>query len=144
MIAAAIFTFIINVIISMRSKERAGDDPWDARTLEWAIPSPPPVYNFAEIPKVTALDDFWHKKYIEKETGEVVPAIVGAANGEEHHGDGHDIHLPSPSYWPFVAALGPVIMAFGFIYDFALVPAGAVILLIGIYAWALEPATEAE
>jgi hypothetical protein len=35
-------------------------------------------------------------------------------------------------------------MAFGFIYDFALVPAGAVILLIGIYAWALEPATEAE
>jgi len=144
MIASSILTFIINVIVSLRSKERAGNDPWDARTLEWTIPSPPPAYNFAEIPMVTALDDFWHKKYVEKESGEVVPAMAGAANGEEHHGDGHGIHLPSPSYWPFVAALGPVIMAFGFIYDFALVPAGAVILLIGIYAWALEPATEPE
>ena len=32
----------------------AGDDPWDARSLEWSIPSPPPEYNFAEIPEVEA------------------------------------------------------------------------------------------
>jgi cytochrome c oxidase subunit 1 len=143
MIAVSVMVFIVNVIISARRGEKAGADPWDGRTLEWAIPSPPPAYNFAEIPRVKALDDFWHTKYVEKESGEVVPAVAGAANGgEEHHGDGHGIHLPSPSYWPLVAALGPSIMAFGFIYDFALIPAGAVIMLLGIYAWALEPATE--
>ena len=144
MIAVGVMVFIVNIILSLRRGERAGADPWDGRTLEWAIPSPPPPYNFAEIPQVKALDDFWHTKYVETETGEVVPAVVGAANGEEHAGDGHGIHLPSPSYWPLVAALGPIIVAFGLIYDHALIPAGAVIMLLGLYAWALEPATEEE
>lgn len=37
-------------------------DPWDGRTLEWSTPSPPPVYNFAVIPKVTERDQFWADK----------------------------------------------------------------------------------
>ena len=49
-----------------------GDDPWDARTLEWTIPSPPPEYNFKEVPIVTARDDFWHQKYTEDENGRAV------------------------------------------------------------------------
>ena len=40
-----------------------GADPWDGRTLEWAIPSPAPEHNFDYVPVVTDLDDFWHKKY---------------------------------------------------------------------------------
>ena len=64
-IARSILVFIINVIYSLRKGEIAGDDPWDARTLEWTIPSPPPPYNFAEIPQVHSLDDFWHRKYAE-------------------------------------------------------------------------------
>ena len=141
MIAVSIIVFIANFILSMFSKERAGADPWNGRTLEWSISSPPPPYNFAQIPQVHALDDFWHKKYVENERGVPVPAVAGGANGETHE-EHHDIHLPSPSYWPLVAALGAPIMAFGFIYDFALVPAGAVILLLGLFAWALEPVTE--
>ena len=47
MIAASVLVFIYNVIISLRNGEPSGDDPWDARTLEWSIPSPPPPYNFA-------------------------------------------------------------------------------------------------
>jgi hypothetical protein len=43
---------------------------------------------------------------------------------------------------PLIAAVGPVIIALGFIYDFALVPVGAAVMLYGIFAWALEPATE--
>ena len=34
-------------------------DPWNGRTLEWSIPSPPPIYNFAIIPTVDQLDPFW-------------------------------------------------------------------------------------
>jgi cytochrome c oxidase subunit 1 len=147
MIAASILVFMANVVITMMSKRREDlADPWDGRTLEWAIPSPPPAYNFAEIPQVHALDDHWHKKYVERETGEVVPAIAGGANGhaeEESHGeDGHGIHLPSPSFFPLIAAMGPVLIGFGLIYDYALVAAGAVVLLVGIYGWALEPEAE--
>ena len=122
-IAASVLLFIINFIYSMRSGEKAGNDPWDGRTLEWTIPSPPPHYNFAEIPTVHARDAFWHEKYTEDADGPPAPGRGRrAANGhEDEHGehDGHDIHMPSPSYFPLIAALGLPIMALGFIYDYA-------------------------
>ena len=147
MIAVSVLVFIYNVIVSMRSKEEAGADPWDARTLEWSIPSPPPAYNFAQIPEVHARDEFWHRKYVENERGEPVPVIAG---GEEHaedaEGGEHSIHMPSPSYFPLIAASGMPLIALGFIYagfnGIPLIAAGAVIMLVGFYGWALEPATE--
>ena len=48
-LAAGFVIFIYNMARSWRSGERASADPWDGRTLEWSIPSPPPEYNFAEI-----------------------------------------------------------------------------------------------
>jgi len=143
MIAVSVMLFIYNVIYSLMRGEEAGADPWDARTLEWAIPSPPPAYNFAEIPQVRSLDAFWHRKYVENERGVPVPVVAGAAHdAEESHEDGHGIHLPSPSFMPLIAAFGLPLIGFGLIYDYALVAAGAVFLLFGIYAWALEPAAE--
>ena len=44
----AVLIFVINVVRSLRSGEAAGNDPWDAWTLEWSTTSPPPEYNFAE------------------------------------------------------------------------------------------------
>ena len=57
-----------------RAPRRAGraEDPWDARTLEWITSSPPPEYNFAEIPVVTRRDEFWHRKYTEDDEGRLV------------------------------------------------------------------------
>jgi cytochrome c oxidase subunit 1 len=148
-IAVAVTVFILNFIISVRSGKRSGPDPWDARTLEWSIPSPPPVYNFAEIPQVQARDDFWHQKYREDENGTVVRVVAGGAHTAEaessEHRDGHGghgIHLPSPSYFPLIASIGMPIIATGLIYDTALVPVGATLLIVGIYGWAMEPATE--
>ncbi len=147
LIALSILIFIINVFVSLRSKQRVGADPWDGRTLEWSIPSPPPAYNFAEIPVVRARDDFWHRKYAEDEQGRPVPIPAGGAHeaeaeqhgpAEEHHG----IHMPSPSYFPIIAALGFPLIGFGLIYDAAIVAVGAVVLLVGVYGWALEPASE--
>ena len=46
----------------MRGKE-AGADPWDGRTLEWSIPSPPPEYNFAEVPSVRSRRPLWDLKH---------------------------------------------------------------------------------
>ena len=135
-LGVSMLIFVYNVIRSLRHGERAGDDPWDARTLEWSIPSPPPEYNFATIPTVTARDAFW----AEKEAGRHATPVTGergAGHGEGHHG----IHMPSPSYLPLVAAFGLAVGGYGLIYNFAVAGFGAVIAMIGIYGWALEPAT---
>ena len=150
-IATSILIFIINVVFSLRRGEKSGEDPWDGRTLEWTIPSPPPHYNFEKIPTVHARDQFWHEKYTEDAEGRPIPVVAGAANGHEEEGHedhedhgGHGIHMPSPSYFPLLAALGFPIMATGFIYDYALVAVGAAVLFVGIYGWALEPPAEEE
>jgi cytochrome c oxidase subunit 1 len=49
--------------------------------------------------------------------------------------------MPSPSYWPVVVALALPIIATGLIYSHLVAVAGGVVLLLGIYGWALEPGT---
>ena len=145
-IALSVLVFIGNFIWSLRKGEIAGDDPWDGRTLEWSIPSPPPEHNFDVIPVVHSVDDFWHRKYVEDPRGLPVrvPAGAAIAHGDGAHGDAHDaahgIHMPNPSYYPLVAAFGMPLIAFGLIYNYALVFVGALVLAAGLFGWVLEPA----
>ena len=142
-IALSILIFIINVFKSVASGEKAADDPWDARTLEWSLPTPVPAYNFAEIPVVHARDAFWHRKYVEDAEGRAIPIPAGAsAEAPAAHGDGHGIHLPSPSYFPIITGIAlPLIMA-GIIFTFAISVVGLLLLVLGIWGMALEPGTE--
>ena len=52
MLALSVLVFIWNVFVSLRHGELAGDNPWNAWTLEWATTSPPPVYNFDQLPPI--------------------------------------------------------------------------------------------
>ncbi len=63
--ALGILTWVANVIWSLYKGKAAGNDPWDAWTLEWATTSPPPEYNFAEIPVVRSRRPLWDLKHPE-------------------------------------------------------------------------------
>ncbi|WP_136608506.1 cytochrome aa3 quinol oxidase subunit I [Paenibacillus dokdonensis] len=94
-------------------------DPWDARTLEWSIPSPVPVYNFAKVPHVESQDAFWHAKKHN------VPLFK--------EGPYEEIHMPNNSGQPFI--LGVIMFFAGFFLVFSwFIPAliagiGVVIML---------------
>src|SRR6266436_4328604 len=60
---AAVLIFLVNVVISLRRGERAGNDPWDAWTLEWTTASPPPPYNFETVPVVASRRPLWDLKH---------------------------------------------------------------------------------
>jgi cytochrome c oxidase subunit 1/cytochrome c oxidase subunit I+III len=59
MFAAGVLLLLINIAVSLKRGKVAGADPWGAPTLEWAIPSPPPAYNFAVIPIVASRHPLW-------------------------------------------------------------------------------------
>jgi cytochrome c oxidase subunit I len=140
-LAVGVFLFIVNVWITARKGAKAPLDPWDARSLEWMTASPPKEHNFDSIPTVHALDEFFHRKYEENhDTGEVTRVATAEeilaemeANADKH------IHLPSPSYWPILLALGLPIMAYGVIYNLLLTAIGGLIVLLSMFGWALEP-----
>ena len=65
LILCGIIFQVVQLFVSIRTRHRRREptgDPWDARTLEWATPSPPPVFNFAVYPDVTAEEPYWGMK----------------------------------------------------------------------------------
>ena len=59
--AAGVLMLLVNIAVSLKRGKAAGPDPWGAPTLEWAIPSPPPEYNFAVIPTVASRHPLWEE-----------------------------------------------------------------------------------
>ncbi|HEX7126181.1 MAG TPA: cytochrome c oxidase subunit I [Thermodesulfobacteriota bacterium] len=122
----AFLVFIWTLMKSLRSGDRAPVNPWDAPTLEWSIPSPPPAYNFAVVPTVQSRYPLWEER---SQTGVTA-------------GDGHGIHLPNPSFWPAFAAVGLLAMGAGGVsHSVPVFLTGVGIMLAGFFAWAFEPAS---
>src|ERR1700724_1775783 len=63
--AAAILVLFVNFLWSYSRGAHAGGDPWDAWTLEWSVPSPPPPYNFASIPTIRSRRPLWDLKHLD-------------------------------------------------------------------------------
>ena len=63
--AVGILCFVWNIIHSLRQGKKAGDDPWDAWTLEWTTTSPPAEYNFEMLPEVRSRRPLWDLKHPE-------------------------------------------------------------------------------
>ena len=63
--AAGVVLLLVQLVVSVLQRSAGRDrsgDPWDGRTLEWSVPSPPPAWNFSRIPVVTGRDAFWEMK----------------------------------------------------------------------------------
>ena len=144
-IALGLLLFFWNIGISRRRARGApsvGPDPWDARSLEWMTASPVPAHNFDSEIHVTRQDEFWHRKWGYDADGKVVR--IARAADVAHDGSATGVHLPSPSYWPLVLALGLPLVGYGLIFNLWITGVGALVVLLAIYGWVFEPPDDPE
>lgn len=92
--------------IKFKQKDTTGD-AYDGRTLEWSIPSPAPVYNFATIPEVHEQDDWWVDK---QRKAQGLPSLKVQKPIEP-------IHMPKNSGIPFIMSVCWFVAGFGFVWD---------------------------
>ncbi|ANK87848.1 MULTISPECIES: cytochrome c oxidase subunit I [Rhizobium] len=135
-LAAGFLVFFIDALRSFRHGPPAGPNPWNASTLEWAIPSPPPPYNFRHIPVVETREPLWM-------SGETLPVATGlrldrrelivssVTSGEPEAREAS----PADSIWPFLAAIATSIMLIGSIFSPWAVVWGAVPVAITLTGW---------
>lgn len=98
------------IIYSIRHAKRDYEsDPWNGRTLEWAIASPPPHYNFARVPRITGQDPLWRAK----KKGETI---------FEEKTPLKPIHMPNHTGIPAVMAGFWFVAGFGFVFEW--IPVG--------------------
>jgi cytochrome c oxidase subunit 1 len=140
-IGAVIFfiSFLIllwNLMRSLMAGAPAGDNPWDAETLEWATTSPPPPQNFNRIPIVTSRSPLWRHR-------DEMPVIAGM------RGDRREVIVstlteaepdmlessPAPSIWPFWTALATSITLLWSIYTPWAIVYGAVPIAVTLVGW---------
>jgi cytochrome c oxidase subunit I len=156
-IATAIFVY--NFFRSKAKGAIAPDNPWDAATLEWSIPSPPPEYNFAELPIVESRYPLWDLTHPER-TSEI-PHTHDGWSDQEKAADAKPVHIekerrtakelgipmPNPTIKPMFVAASIIVMFSGLIFvhlqnktlAFTLMFGGAAGLIGFLYAWLTTP-----
>lgn len=106
-------------------------DPWDGRTLEWSIPSPPPVYNFAVVPTVQGRDEWWRLKHEEG-----FDLKKSRTVDEEKL---RPIHMPRNSGIPFLMGFAFFVFGFGTVFNWYFISViGAVGILLCLLARSLQ------
>lgn len=127
LILVGIMCQAIQLIVSVKNRNTLHDstgDPWNGRTLEWSVASPAPVYNFAQLPTVKELDQFWVDKHHHLGEGHIHPKDI-------HY---EPIHMPKNTAAGFIIALFSGLAGFALVWHM-LIP--AVIGLLGIISVAI-------
>jgi heme/copper-type cytochrome/quinol oxidase subunit 1 len=135
-VALAVLLFVINMAMSFWNGLRAGPDPWDAPSLEWATASPPPWYYFAHIPVVDSRTPLW-------DAGDSFPVVHGLRVDDRELllttvvSAAPDLREPSavPSIWPFVSAVAVAISFIGSVFSPWALLFGALPVGIALTAW---------
>jgi cytochrome c oxidase subunit 1 len=135
-VATAVLLFVANMVRSLFAGTKAGANPWDAATLEWAAESPPKPYNFAHLPIVDSRTPLW-------DLGGKMPVVHGLRVEDRElllttvFDAEPDVREPSaePSVWPFVATVATTVMFVCSIFSPWAVLFGAVPATIALIAW---------
>jgi cytochrome c oxidase subunit I+III len=127
---------LINVVMSLSGGERAGDNPWDAGTLEWATTSPPAPYNFSRIPFVTHREPLWDNREslpvvtgLSVDSREVISGTLTEAYPELRESS------PRPSIWPLLAAIAVAGTFLGSIFTPWAIVWGSIPVAITLTGW---------
>ncbi len=150
--------FVWNFVRSRTTGEVAPGDAWGAATLEWSIPSPPPEYNFAQIPVVKSRFPLWDLKHPDMSEGaehdDVDEKIVTDSHAVPVHEETErrtarelGIPMPYPTVKPLVVAIALVVMFSGLLFlhngktaiAMSLTIGGAAALIAGLYSWLTAP-----
>jgi cytochrome c oxidase subunit 1 len=135
--AAGVLVFLANVGRSLRAGAPAGENPWDADSLEWGTSSPPPPYNFAAIPVVEGRSPLWDRTgHAPVVTGlrtdmreQLVTTALDARPSYRHR-------MPTPSLWPLATALGTGLLLFLLIFTFWGLVIGGIATGLAALGWA--------
>jgi cytochrome o ubiquinol oxidase subunit 1 len=132
LIFTGIILTVVQLVVSIRARDRNRDmtgDPWNGRTLEWSIPSPPPAWNFTLLPEVERTDAFWAAKQ------SVASQQPGAAPGPQTY---TSLHVPKNNPTGIFTAVCAVVLGFALIWHIwwlaALGLLGAIAVLL-MQAW---------
>jgi cytochrome c oxidase subunit I+III len=135
LMAVSVLLFVINIVVSVRRGISAGDNPWDAPSLEWATTSPPPPYNFAYVPVVTSREPLWGSGGLQVMEGlspsrrELLCTSAVAAQPDLRQAS------PDPSSWPLWTALATTLWFIASIFDSWAVIWGTLPVAIGLICW---------
>jgi cytochrome c oxidase subunit I+III len=146
-LALGMLLFVINVVWSLRRGERAPDNPWRSDTLEWAVSSPPPVYQFWSLPVVRSRHPLWEQHDLETDDA-AVAAELEAMRGRPTtwrstltvsttDGRAEGIAwIAGPTIWPLVLSFGFLLLFTGALLSSALLSgAGAVVSAVATAGW---------
>jgi cytochrome c oxidase subunit I+III len=135
-LVAGFVVFAVDAIWSARRGPPAGDNPWDAPTLEWATTSPPPPYNFARIPVVTDANPLWREREslavacgLRVDRRELVISSVADAVPEARESSAGN------SIWPLLAAIATTALLLGSIFTPWAVVWGAGPVAVTLIGW---------
>jgi len=147
-----ILVLFANLVVSYFRGAPSGPDPWHGPTLEWTIPSPPPEYNFAVIPKVSSAYANWDYADREEDRRKLAEGVTVLEEGHQQSVsspiDGwwaEIVEMPHDSPWPIVLALAIsicfVLLLLHLWLGFCIALGGIVLALLG---WHGEEPQESE
>jgi cytochrome c oxidase subunit I+III len=131
-----VLAFVIDFFVSIRGGVVAGNNPWGAGTLEWATTSPPPNYNFLELPTVGSREPLWEDpadQPIVAGLREDIREIL-ATKPMDADPDHRELQ-PGPTIWPFLAALATTFLFITSIFTPWGVVWGLIPLTITLIGW---------
>jgi cytochrome c oxidase subunit I len=146
--AAGVLLLFVNIWWSRRNGVRAGPNPWDGPTLEWAMPSPPPAYNFAVIPTVGSRHPLWEDQLDEAERSAVDhgPSLDQAkVTLETSPLDGRVtdvLHMPEDTLYPLLHALSVMLTFYGLLLRSPVLSVAGLVLVIACTIGWLWPSRE--